>query len=454
MNQTRRIPFRGSFTLGRGFNTLTGEALGKPLDVVRLETATSGQEAIYSVEISETYDALMSNMGLSIEANGRYGLFSAEGKFSLAEKSNFNTRSTYVVAGCRVQNAFEMVDEYRLRPEAERLLEDPTRWKTTFGTSFIRGLQSGGEFFVVFQVTSTSRDIQQDLAAGFKAGCQGLTAGAEFETNYQKAQSSTSQSTQTSVWMYQRAGHDEQLSYISDPKGIIDRLRGFPAIARANPAGYEVEVANFNTLALPDVNDEEIADREASLSDCARLRLKFMTRRNEIEFARENRIFFTNLPNDSELGSIWEDYSRAVAAVQLHAQKIAGRRIPPTIFDPSQLEPALTLPVVNLERVDFPQDVPTPDVVGSMAEDARDKIKRVGLNHESEYVYIDGKVDRSAGVVVRQSPAPGTLLQPGGLVRITLNAEKFDIGKPLYMKYVGPPSTAFKDLQKRMKRGG
>ncbi|WP_186526305.1 PASTA domain-containing protein [Leekyejoonella antrihumi] len=426
MSQIKRIPFRGSATLGRGVNTLTGDALGKALTVVKTETATSGQEAKYSVEICETYDALMDSMGLSIEAGGRYGLFSGEGKFAFSESSHFNAHSTFVVASCRVQNAFEMVDEYELRPDAQRLLEDPDRWKTAFGTSFVRGLQTGGEFFIVFQVTSTSQESQRDLSTSFHTSCQGLAVSADFDASYQQAKASTSQRTETSILMYQRAGQDEEVSYVSDPKEIIERLRAFPAIARANPAGYEVEVADYNTLALPDVNDEEVADREASLNDCARLRLKFMTRRNDIEFARDNRTFFADLPDDAELGRTWEQYSRAVSAVQRHAQKIAGRRIPPVIFDPSALEPALELPVVNLARVNFPTDIPVPDLTAMPVEKAKEEIARIGLRHESDYSYVDAQSTAPIGIVTGQYPAAGTMLQPNGLVRIKQNAHAFD----------------------------
>lgn len=423
MSQIKRVPFRGSATLGRGFNTLTGDPLGKALTVTSTETATSGQEAVYSVEITETYDALMESMGLSIEAGGRYGMFSAEGKFALSEKSSFNAQSTFVVARCFVQNAFEMVDEYTVRPEAHRLLEDQAKWKTAFGNSFVRGLQTGGEFLAVFQVTSTSAETQSQLSASFKADCQALVASAEFRMSYDQAKASTSQRTDMSMWTYQRAGHDEQLSYVSDPAGIMDRLKAFPAIARANPAGYEVEVADYSTLALPEVNDEEVADREASLNDCARLRLKFMTRRNDIEFARDNRFFFEDLPDDAELGVMWEKYSRAVAAVQLHAQKIAGRRIPPLIFDPFVLDPPLELPVVNLKRVNHPTDIPVPDVLAMPAARAKEKIHQAGLKHESEYRYIAKDSTEPVGVVTSQYPPPETLLQPGGMVRIWQNAK-------------------------------
>jgi hypothetical protein len=301
MAQTQRMPFRGSATLGRGVNILTGEFIGKPLKIISKEQATTGQEATFDVQIIETHDSLMQSLGLSIETSGRYGLFSAEGKFGLSEKSNFNAQSTFVVASCRVQNAFEMLDSYEVLPEAKPLLEQPDKWKTTYGTSFVRGLQTGGEFYIVFQTTSTNQETQSSLSVSFQAACQGLLAAADFDMAYNQSKQSTSQKTQSSILMYQRAGQDEQIGYVSDIAGIIKRLREFPAIARSNPAGYEVEVADYNTLALPEVNDQEIADREASLTDCARLRLKYMTRRNDIDFARENRDFFTVLPPDDVL---------------------------------------------------------------------------------------------------------------------------------------------------------
>jgi hypothetical protein len=421
MAQTQRIPFRGSATLGRGVNTLTGEFVGKALKVISKEQATTGQEAIFDVQITETHDSLMQSLGLSVEASGRYGLFSAEGKFGLSEKSNFNAQSTFVVASCRVQNAFEMLDSYELLPEAARLLETPDRWKTTFGTSFVRGLQTGGEFYIVFQTTSTSQETQSSLSVSFQAACQGLLAAADFEMAYNQAKQSTSQQTQTSILMYQRAGQDEQIGYVSDAAGIVKRLRDFPGIARSNPAGYEVEVADYNTLALPEVNDQEIADREASLTDCARLRLKFMTRRNDIEFARENRIFFSDLPPEEELGDMWEKYSRAVGAVQLHAQKIAGRRIPPVIFDPSALEPPLELPVINFRRVDVPSEIPVPPLVGNPVDNAKAQLQSIGLEHESVYVTVAENSGQPLNTVVAQDPAAGTKVPPRSRVRLSQN---------------------------------
>jgi hypothetical protein len=450
MAQTQRMPFRGSATLGRGVNTLTGEFIGKALKVTNKEQATTGQEATFDVQIVETHDSLMQSLGLSIETSGRYGLFSAEGKFGLSEKSNFNAQSTFVVASCRVQNAFEMLDTFEILPEATRLLEQPDKWKTTYGTSFVRGLQTGGEFYIVFQTTSTSQETQNSLSVSFQAACQGLLASADFKMAYDESKQSTSQKTETSILMYQRAGQDEQIGFISDIEGIIKRLRDFPAIARAHPAGYEVEVADYNTLALPEVNDEEIADREASLTDCARLRLKYMTRRNDIDFARENRVFFEELPPDDELSELWEKYSRAVAAVQLHAQKIAGRRIPPIIFDLSALEPPLELPVINFKRVNT-TELLVPYLIGHPIDKAKALLKSMGLEHETTYVKVTQDSGEPLDTVIAQDPLDGKIVSANFRVRLTQNIVQTSGGNQRFLYDIISDRVKISDL---MRLGG
>jgi hypothetical protein len=151
-----------------------------------------------------------------------------------------------------------------------------------------------------------------------------------------------------------------------------------------------------------------------------------MTRRNDIEFARENRAFFVDLPPDDELGDIWEKYCRAVAAVQFHAQKVAGRRIPPLVFDPSALEPLLELPVINFKRVGVPLDITVPDLVGRSLEKAKDELELVGLTHETTFVSIEDKPwwipgNFGAEPVIAQIPTLGTTVPLGYPVRLTVN---------------------------------
>lgn len=437
MAQTGRMPFGGAGTLGRGVNCLTGEFVGKALNVKNTESATKGQEATYDVQIVETHESLMESLGLSMEASGRYGMFSAEGKFSLSEKSKFNAQSTFVVASCRVQNAFIQVDQFEVAPEAKPFLEDKEKFKTAFGTHFVRGHQTGGEFFIVFQCMSTSQEIQSSLSASFQASCQALIGAGDFQTSYKTAKEETSQKTSTSILMYQKAGQDEQIGFVNNPAEIIQRLRDFPKFARQNPGGYEIEYADYNTLALPLVNEQEVIDREMSLNDCARLRLKYMTRRNDIEFARENRIYFIDLLPDEVLSNMYDNYSQAVRSVQLHAQKIASRTIAPAIF---VLPEGLELPVVNFKRVNIPSDIPVPPLEQSPVDNAKYQLASLGLEAEMKMIPVTKDSGQPLNIVIKQGIQPGTKVPPKTRVLLTANyipADRFSWLLPIILAQGG-----------------
>jgi hypothetical protein len=420
--QIRRIPFSGSQTLGRGFNTLSGEFVGKALGIKAIEKATPGQEVTFNVEICQTQESFMKSLDLSVEVSGRYGLFSGEGKFGLSEKASYNAASTFVVASCRVRNAFEMVEQVELLPDAQRLLEEPEKFKTAFGSSFVRGIQTGGEFYVVMQITSTDQSQQSEISAELHASYQGLVASAGLEAKLKVAQESKSSKTSISTLMYQRAGQDEQMSLVNNPAEVIQRLKDFPKIARTFPCGYECEVADYNTLALSVVNQEEVADREMALTDCARLRLKYLKRRNDYEFARENRVFFEGLESDAILSDAAEKYTRAVSLVQLHAQKIAARNIPPTVFDLKQVAPDLTLPFLELRRVNVASDIPMPDLIGSSIDFAKTELTRLGLETDvSSATAVEPDSRERTNIVTAQEPPGGTLVQPKSRVRLSYN---------------------------------
>jgi hypothetical protein len=414
------MPYKGAANLGRGVNILTGEFIGKALKVISKEDeVVGGGSVVYSVNVTETYDSLMESLDLSVGASGRYGMFSAEGRFGLSEKTEFNAQSTFVVASCKVRNAFIMADQVELLPEAKDLLAEPDKFKAAFGTGFVRGLQTGGEFYVVLQITCTDTKVQKSLAVDFQAEVNGLAAGGSFQMSLNTAKKTENQTTETTIIMYQQAGIDRELSIVKDTVEIFQRLKDFPTIARANPAGYECEVARYTTLALPQINEELVADRQMALSDCARLRLKYMTRRNDIQFARENPVYFVDLPADDVLADLADKYARAVAAVQLHAQKIAEKTIAPTIFVLSEVVPPLELPVVNLNRVNFKEEIPVPDLVNMSLESAIKQLQALHLKEDKNGVGVNEGTPDVVDTVLSQQPPPGTLVQPDSLVQLT-----------------------------------
>ena len=424
--QIKRIPYIGNMSFGRGVNSLTGEVLGVALECDQpIATAgVGGQEAKVEVEMINTHEQLMESMGLSVSVSGHYGMFSASGKFGLAEKSSFNSQSSFIVAKCLVQNAFLQVNHAKLLPEAEALLTNnkPDTFKTAFGDSFVRGILTGGEYYAVIQITSTEEEQQQSLALSCKASCQGLVASATFKTSLDKAQASTTSETDISINFYQRAGQDEQLAFTKDVEEVLARLIAFPAIVRANPIGYEAEIANYNTLALPTPNYVEIENREESLQDCARLRLKYMTIRNDIEFARSNPVFFDNLPTDQELQETQDKYTMAINFLMRHASRIANGTIEPKLFRPEDYDASLAmLPLVNFTRKTIGAQISVPDLRGLAVESAKQNLQQLGFVTDSASNPVAKDSKQPLNIVTGQEPLPGIELPVGSRVRINYN---------------------------------
>lgn len=79
-------------------------------------------------------------------------------------------------------------------------------FKMAFGDNFIRGLQTGGEFYSVIRITSVAISKRVDRAATLQAEANGLIAAASFEASFAGANSSASTHSEYNATMYQHAG--------------------------------------------------------------------------------------------------------------------------------------------------------------------------------------------------------------------------------------------------------
>lgn len=90
--QVRRIEFNDE-EIGMGFNSESGLAVGTALEGFTIEEnpAASGMEVLASITIINSHEELMKNLGMSFEAQGRYGFFSASAKAQFSESTNYNS---------------------------------------------------------------------------------------------------------------------------------------------------------------------------------------------------------------------------------------------------------------------------------------------------------------------------------------------------------------------------
>src|SRR5262245_38063232 len=212
----------------------------------------------------------MENLGMSFEAQGRYGFFSASAKAKFSESSNFNSTSTFLVARCVVENPILRGKNFKVNQAADSLLKpvpDEKKFRTAFGDSFVRGLQTGAEFYSIIRSPSASAGKQTELAATLQSEANGLVAGGSFSAAFSQANRSSSTRSEFTATMFQKAGSGAQIAPTVEISEVIDRFKKFPEIARDSAAAYETEVVTYDTLPLPLPTPEEQEDFLLALAD-------------------------------------------------------------------------------------------------------------------------------------------------------------------------------------------
>jgi hypothetical protein len=371
MPQVIVIPFDGQ-EIGQGYNSKTRESIGTGLIVANIaeDPAANGQDVTTIFESVTSQESLMESLGISASLDVRYGLFSGGAKFNFAENHSVNSFSSFIVGRCVVHNALHHGHDFRLNETAAQLVTAGRmdEFKTAFGDMFVRAMKTGGEFDVVARITSVSEEHQSELSASLHAAYLGLTAAGSFEASFNKAMKETNNRTEVTVFMSQAGGIGTQASFTGpDATKILDRLSQFPESVHQHPVGYEVELANYDTIPIPVPTEEQREDRRIVLQDCFDQKMGFLKALSDIKFmlGENASLIFENLSPPEELLKIQAQYRTALNALMAHAIRIStGKMDPPQLFVANPFPPPL-----SFKKKPFSQPLPAtiqlPNLVGT-----------------------------------------------------------------------------------------
>ena len=92
-----------------------------------------------------------------------------------AQSCHFHSSSVFLMVSINVLQAFSSIRAPVIDPAAGALLGqgDSTRFQDQFGDMFVRGLVTGGQFFGVIEVSSSSQTDQESLSVSL-SGSYGL----------------------------------------------------------------------------------------------------------------------------------------------------------------------------------------------------------------------------------------------------------------------------------------
>ncbi|HEX7555220.1 MAG TPA: PASTA domain-containing protein [Leptolinea sp.] len=249
-----------------------------------------------------------------------------------------NSFSSFIAGRCVVSNATRHGQGFQLTDTAQQLVtaQRMDEFKTAFGDMFARSLMTGGEFDVVVRITSVDEQHQSKLSSSLHAEYDGLMVSGSFQAAFNTAMQETNNQTEVTVFMSQAGGIGGQVSFTGpDSAKILQRLSEFPASVHDHPVGYEVEMANYNTIPLPIPTAEEREDRQIVLQDCFAQKMGFLKALADMDFllSENASLFFDNLPPQEVLLNIQGQYRTALNALMAWAINIAtGKMDPPQTF--------------------------------------------------------------------------------------------------------------------------
>lgn len=409
--QVRRVTFNDE-EIGMGFDSATGFAVGSALQdfTIQENPVAAGQEVSASITIVNSHEELQERIGMSFEAQGRYGIYSGSAKARFSEQTNYNSTSTFLVASVVVENPLRRGKGFRVTEQAKALLDSNRldEFKTAFGDSFVRGLQTGGEFSSVIRITSVSMSKQTELAASLQAEANGLVASGSFKAEFTEANAESHTKSEFVAVMYQKAGSGAEISPTVEIAEVVKRFKEFPVIAKASAAAYETEVVTYDTLPLPLPTPEEQEDFLFALADAREKKLRYIQTRNDLEFALRNPSFFEQKPEAGLLTASIDTYTKLINAVMTHAISLArGQLVPPQIFDPMSLPTPIPEPApVKLERVKVELPKPAantmPNLVGRLANPFTSLLACVQLDDVDHCLAFVANAAKELGPEARQ----------------------------------------------------
>ena len=352
--QVRRLNYNGE-DVGMGFNSDTGLAVGTALKFTTPAGVVS-QEATADVRIVTSHQDLMSSLHMSAGLEGRYAFASASLKVDFAQKTQYNSSSTFVVAKMVVTNVVTRGQNFTLNPDQQHLLDSNQMdvFNRAFGDSFVRGHYTGGEFYAVMRITSVDSKTESNLAASLHGGLQSGVASVDFKADLDKANSHAETTSEFSVTFFQKGGLGaDEIGTTLDIDDIKKRLKTFPNAVRDHPFPYFIEVATYDTIPLPLPTKEQQEDFLLAIADADEKKLKYLQAHNDCDFASEHPDYFFDPPTRPVLLTMSETYLQLANGAIDHAVRLSkGEIVPPRLFDPAKLVPPVSEPAIVLRKRD------------------------------------------------------------------------------------------------------
>ena len=247
------IDYRQGMDVGLGFN-LSPAPTGATPRWWAESRRSKGPRAAHRHQVPDHHRGhqLHEFLGINVEAEGSYLGFSASAKVDYAEECDFSNFSTYVVIQVRVLTPSSRSANPSSPTRRGSLLTvgNTDAFRRRFGDCFISGRQLGGEYYAIYQFTSTSEAKKASLSAQVNAAWTSGLASAELHASIQHEQTSEHERVETHIYTYRDGTVREADIALGD---ILETARAFPVeVANGEAVPFSVMIDSYDLLKKPD----------------------------------------------------------------------------------------------------------------------------------------------------------------------------------------------------------
>lgn len=427
---------------GLGFNSASNTIRGQAVTVQPLQSTGDGQTILFSCHKTESVEDVYTQIGLSVDASASAGLFGGSDKFDFVQSKSLHSYSVFLVVSIEVSNATQHMLGEQLLPAAAELLSsgDNDHFLASFGDYYIKGVESGGEFFAIIEIQTSDSNDQNAISnsldvAGF-FGDGGADLQGKFTSNFQKV----TQSRSLDISSYQKGGQGEGAKQKVTPGELLDKALNFANDALAHPVPYRAELQDYVSLNPPKppnvIDIQNAKDVLQQLATNRNILLQFI---NDVTFILSNPDQFDTPKAGVDLNTLANQAREMINQItqaasscmdDVHACKLIAITLPDRSVLPLRKQGA--------------KKVTVPSVVGKVAEDAHSVLAALGLQSSSEPTPIETTaalyemqkeegIEPQVGHVVSQTPEAGEVVEQGTTITLSVvSAVNFTPGTPLH----------------------
>lgn len=419
------VEYKQGMDYGVGIDTPSADArnAGVSGDPTDIHGAAGDTVTFQMTEVSSIED-IQSALGISASASAGVGLFSASAKMNYAQSCHFHSSSVFLMVSINVLQAFSSIRAPVIDPAAGALLGqgDNTRFQDQFGDMFVRGLVTGGQFFGVIEVSSSSQTDQESLSVSLSGSYGLFNASGSVSQNFNTAIEHRS----VKVSCFIQGGQTSPIP--TTVEDMVAAARSWPGTLAGKGVPYSALLDSYSILNLPNPpNYIDLAHQKDVLQECASLRNQDWFLMNEIDFIITHPSQFVAPVDIAALSAyrnaLAHDLNTIAAAASLAVNEPKAASIPtlsavplvlPARVDGAPVEPPkqVTIPTWNSA-----EDVDRPGFDGAGNRVSPPTADELGLRVE----WVMSTVGTgSEGDIINIAPPPGTVLSAGSTVVVTV----------------------------------